>query len=363
MPVGVLLKTEAVGITREVEPVPAPAFAVMRGVEQPIDNALERRARVAVRSRKERRSLLRGRRQADQVVVHAPQQRPIFRPTIRLQLGRLQLGEDKPIDFIFRPLRILDRRRGRFCEWRKRPVLPIAVGDLHFAGRQLGVHQRLVVRRAGIDPRCDLLNHSRRQFLRLGRHERFLRVGNQLQQPAGVGLARHNRRPLAAALQERLACREIEVAARLFAAVTFHAMLLERLAHAVFEQFEASRHLLGVIGCHIGQRLAKRQRQDHGTCGSGKTNRHPRKLPPELGPDNRIPLRSPHDGFKSPHEPFSTLCNPSGRTAGDHRAGQRPSHRDGRAGHLARHCLHPHPQRQVGQGPHPRRQGRRRRQG
>ena len=40
MPVGVLLKAEAVRITREVEPVSAPAFAVMRGVEQSIDDTL-----------------------------------------------------------------------------------------------------------------------------------------------------------------------------------------------------------------------------------------------------------------------------------------------------------------------------------
>ena len=92
MPVGVLLEAETVRVTGEVEPVAPPAFAVVRRVEQAIDNALKRRTRIAIGHGKKRLRLLRGRRQADQVKVNTAQQRPVFRRAIWFQIGLLQFG-------------------------------------------------------------------------------------------------------------------------------------------------------------------------------------------------------------------------------------------------------------------------------
>ena len=89
-----------VGITQHVEPVPGIADAVLLAGEQPIDHLF-----VGIRGGIVEKCVLfgRGRRNADEIEIHAPQERAPIGGAGRFQPLRLMLRGQKSIDRIARP--------------------------------------------------------------------------------------------------------------------------------------------------------------------------------------------------------------------------------------------------------------------
>ena len=96
-----------VGVMRHVHPVSAPALAVMRRGQQPLDHASEGVGAVVA---DEIRDLLGSRRQADQVEAHASDERSPVRVRDRADAGGPVSGRDESIDRVGRPPGWIGRR-------------------------------------------------------------------------------------------------------------------------------------------------------------------------------------------------------------------------------------------------------------
>ena len=83
---------------------------------------------------------------------------------------------------------------------------------------------------------------------------RFLQMGNELVESAFARLTRHDHQPLLAPLQQTFAGGQVEFRARLFTAVTLHAVLLEYYAHIALEEGQPLGRVLGVFLRHFRRR-------------------------------------------------------------------------------------------------------------
>ena len=93
--IGEGIGTVGTGVPGHVQPVTAPAFAVMRRGEQTIHDPRERVRRLV---RHEGRYFLRCRRQTDQVISRPSDQGSFVRRLRRLHSSRFKLGQDKRIN-------------------------------------------------------------------------------------------------------------------------------------------------------------------------------------------------------------------------------------------------------------------------
>ena len=96
---------QRLGVAHQVEPVPGPAFAVVRRGEQPIDDLLVGAGRFVGQKGID---LGRRRRQADQVERHAAQQRALVGRRRRRQAGRFEPRQNESIDRRLDPSRVAD---------------------------------------------------------------------------------------------------------------------------------------------------------------------------------------------------------------------------------------------------------------
>ena len=219
-----MLEAVALGEAGQVEPVPAPALAVVRAGQQPIDELV---VGVGRRIGDERLDLLRRRRQADQVEVRAANQLAAIGGRVRRNALRFQPRQDEAIDRRAAPGFVLATvRQSGPCQRLERPELAVAVGHRFAVMRGGRVDQRLVVGaplsiQAG-DPR------DRRLGQLVGSSAAcaaLRRAGSAGRGRLSAGLADHDGRPLLAALEQPLAGREVELALGLLAAVAFEAVL------------------------------------------------------------------------------------------------------------------------------------------
>src|SRR5262249_54563526 len=108
--------TLAVGVARQIQPLPRPLLAVMRGLEQLIDEAL---VCLGPRVRQKSRGLFGCRWQSDQVQIHAAQQSSLRSFRRRLDTRAIELRENKGVDWIANPFlpphsrRLLATDRGK----------------------------------------------------------------------------------------------------------------------------------------------------------------------------------------------------------------------------------------------------------
>jgi len=116
--------TEPVAVAGHVQPVPAPAFAVMRGIQQSVDQAGPRVGTVVLL---ERPDLLGSRRQADQVECHTADQRAAVGGRCPVESRGFEPGEDKPVDVLPAPVGPLDGGLFRLAQG---PVGPVSGLDL-----------------------------------------------------------------------------------------------------------------------------------------------------------------------------------------------------------------------------------------
>ena len=185
------LETVALAEPGEVQPVAAPAFAVVRRAEEVVDHApVGGISRVG----HERRDLLRRGRQAGQVKIKSADQRPRIRRGAWTELFGIQPVEDERIDRVGDPIRLRDRRLvGALHRLERPPVVPAALGR--------GELKRVEgIRRAPLGPGCDpVVQHL---FLRLAKRliRRHVVAGHLFPKQTLARIPGHHRRAVFAAL-------------------------------------------------------------------------------------------------------------------------------------------------------------------
>ncbi len=194
-----------VGVAHQVQPVPAPALAEVRRRQQAV-----RHLRVGVRRIvvQERFDLGRRRRQPDQVVAHAPDQRPLVGGAGGRQVLRLQLGEDEGVDGVRRPCLVLDRRH---FDWADRlPGAVVALAPLQIEGRFFLGDDGVVGRHRGahLHPRGQVGDDRVGQLALLGHLHGGVLVVERLDDAALFGLTRLKQGAVVAALENARAAVE-----------------------------------------------------------------------------------------------------------------------------------------------------------
>ena len=184
-----------VGVPGHVEPVPAPPLAVGGRREEPVHHRRVGAGRVV---RQERGDLGRRRREPGQVERGAAEQRPPVGGRGRLELLRLQSGEDETVEVGPRPGGVGDGRGRRVGDRAEGPVVAAGGGDRRGAGGARVFGPRGAVR----DPlgqRGDLRGCE----LALRRHPQLAGVADGGEERPPVGLPGHDRRAALPALQQR----------------------------------------------------------------------------------------------------------------------------------------------------------------
>ncbi len=181
-----------IGIPRDVEPVSAPALAVMRRRQEPLDQAVVGiRGCIVI----EGRDLLGRWRQAGQVEGRAADQGLLAGRWRRREAPGFKVGKDEAVDRSPRPGGILHRRRGPFCDGLKCPVLQSRCAD--FGGLSCpapGLSWRAFrPGNAQLDPGGKVGDRLSGK-LRLGWHLDLRVMADRNDQRALLGLARHHHR-------------------------------------------------------------------------------------------------------------------------------------------------------------------------
>ena len=258
------LQAARVGVTRGVEPVTGPAFAVMRRGEQRVDlldidgfdvagrAAGAGRERVgergAVAGLDESFDLLGGGRKADEVVVDATQVGLVTGGGIRLQALLFELGEDERVDGILDPGLVLHFRHGVLLDGLVGPVFAGLAGETGELGGAAAGH-----RRTHLDPLLEDRDLVVRQLAAglLGRH-RELRIGvlDGLDQQGLLEVAGDDGRTFVAALVGAVAGVEDEAALRgvLLGGVALVATVDEDRADVLLEELESFLRRLRLVG-------------------------------------------------------------------------------------------------------------------
>ena len=237
-PVVVLLVAVALGEAGQVEPVPAPALAVVRAGEQFVDDLLEGvRRGVGDEMRRSAPASAAGRSDRNTRAGSAsacPPRRRWREPLL------LELREDEAIDRRPAPRLVLHRRRLRIRQRLKRPELPVLIRHLRACRASPFPPPAAFANGAPRSIHCgDFRDRRVRQFVRLLRHfqirvfvpDRLARAGSPPIFPA------RSRSPVSPSFSAVLARRQVEAALRpLLPAVAFHAMLREQLRHVAVEK-------------------------------------------------------------------------------------------------------------------------------
>ena len=205
----VFVEPVAIGITRDVEPVASPFFAVVRRSQQPIDDFAKGIGRLI--GDKVGDLLHRG-REAGQVVGRAANKRALGCGGGRAKLVCLELGENEKVEILPWPSAGLHLRQRRFAWLAERPKLPRLV-EVDPLGLGLGQAAFARVGRAHLDPLLEVGDDPLGQA-RLGRHHQFgVEVGDRPVEVALVRLAGDDREQAGlAATADRLAQVETQLA-------------------------------------------------------------------------------------------------------------------------------------------------------
>ena len=216
------LETVALSEPREIQPVPAPAFAVVRRAEEVVDHApIGGIGWVG----HERRDLLRRGWQAAQVKIKSANQRSRIRWGAWHELFGIQPIEDERIDRVGHPVLLRDRRlAGALHRLERPPVVPAALGR--------GELKRVEgIRRAPLGPGCDpVVQHL---FLRLAKRliRRHVVAGHLFPKQTLARFPGHHRRAVFAALGGAGLLRQVQLALEVGAVVTLETLPDEDRGH------------------------------------------------------------------------------------------------------------------------------------
>ena len=169
----VALVAVGLAVANQVEPVPAPFFAIMRAGEQAVDQALERAGRSVG---DERVDLVRGRRQPGEVICQPADQGRAIRGRGRLESLGFEPRQDERVNRRAAPVSPFDARNRGPAHRAKRPAVAPArawPGEC-LPGRSLArsaagaeVSRRIRrPRQALLDPAREHLDFARRQLAR-----------------------------------------------------------------------------------------------------------------------------------------------------------------------------------------------------
>ena len=248
--------TLGVGIAGDVEPVTAPAFAVARRGQQTVHQLL---VGVGVEVADERLDFFRRRRQADQVERNPADQGAAVGRLRWRQALLLHLGEDKGVDGILHPRRVLHGRRLRPSHWLERPVMLAGVVHGHFGS---GDGHAVRPRGAHLHPGRQYLYGRRRQRrTRRRRHLVFAVLANGVNEIAIVRIAGDDDGAGIGALEEGRFGVEAQSAALLVGAVAGHAIVGQHGADARLEELGG----VGVGG--VGGAARRQQGEGEPTAG------------------------------------------------------------------------------------------------
>ena len=195
--VHVELVPRGLGETHKIEPMPGPAFAVVRRIEQAVNDLLASARRIVSQEGID----LRGRRwQTDQIVSHTAEQRALVGLMRRREAVCFELGEDKPVHRVERPVSLAHLGRRCPLDRLKGPVLA-AFLEIKLLGdcRRAASHDAFGPRRSHFDPGRQIGDLGVGQ-LALGRHAQIgVLIADRLDEQALVRLAGHkSRSPVAA---------------------------------------------------------------------------------------------------------------------------------------------------------------------
>ena len=208
----VVFESGRVGISRDVEPEAAVAFAVMRRRQQRIDETLPRVGRAI---RNERIDFSRRRRQPEQIEIGAAHQRVAIGARRRFQRAFLTRLFKKAIDWMGEALVVDDWKR---CLYRQleRPIVSLLGRDRAVLqrgergrSRRPGIG-RCIPRRALIYPSLDRRDLVRGQRRALRRHRWLFEAGNAAIHAAAGRVAGNNVQSACAAPERALACPQVE---------------------------------------------------------------------------------------------------------------------------------------------------------
>src|SRR5687768_3814852 len=143
--------------------------------------------------------------QTRKVEIHPLDQRPRIGLHRRCELFPFELGQDKAIDPLPRPVLSPDRRSRRFNDWLKSPPSAPAF-DVRSSLGHLARRPTLIprIRRPHANPLLELLHLLRAQLL-LRRHLKvFITPRNCSEKPTPFWIPRHNNRPILPTLRDPL---------------------------------------------------------------------------------------------------------------------------------------------------------------
>ena len=223
-----------VGVTGHVQPVTAPALAIMGRGEQAIDQPGEGVGRCVT---DEMVHFLRRWRQAEQIERGSANQCAASGPRRGRKLGVFQPGQHEAVERRLAPSGVFHVRRRRQSHRLKRPMGASGILQPLQVAKHLGRFD--IRRRPGqphLDPSGQRLDFRLRQRL-VGRHLQVAHSTHGPNQQTLRRISRHSRCPAVSAGQQRPARIEPQIALLFLRPVTLQTTLSEQRADAVLEEF------------------------------------------------------------------------------------------------------------------------------
>ena len=271
----ILVVAGGVGVAGDVQPVPAPALAVQRGGEEPLDHSLVSLRRIVV---EKRRGFLRGRRYAGEVERGAAQPRQFRGRRRGSQSLLLELGQHEAVDRLDGPVGCGHRWQLRVRNRLECPIVPLLGGEP--ALLSLRDHRfplfRAGPRSAHPDPVVENLEIGRRE-LAAGRHLDSRVVVDDSEQAARSRVLGRDQRGFVSSLDEALDPGEIDVPALELGVVARLALGGQQRAHVLLEVLQRLGVGVGAEARDIEERV--RCEGPNRQAGGAVADRRHRGLP------------------------------------------------------------------------------------
>src|SRR5262245_47732657 len=252
------LVAAAVGVSRQVEPVPSPSLAVMRAGEQAInDLSVSRLGGVLQKLRR----LFWRRRQAREIEIDPAQQLAWRGRAIRAETVLFKLAQNENVNFIPYPAAVFHLRQGGADGFDERPELAVFFSNRISRlarGNCFGRHRGL--RRESVDPLRDHRGLGLAELVHPHRHRRLFFMCDQTIKPALLRVAGNDGRSARAAFQDRLLTAQVQPRTLDARAVAHHAVPLEDRRYLLFEEVRIRRGRASIMRHKSRADRAERQK-------------------------------------------------------------------------------------------------------
>src|SRR5215475_1949867 len=248
----------AVGVSRQVEPVPSPSLAVMRAGEQAInDFSVSRLGGVLQKLRR----LSWRRRQPRKIEIYPAQQLAGRGRAIRAESVLFKLAQNESVNFIAYPAAVFYLRQRGADRFDERPELAVFFSNRISRlarGNCFGRHRGL--RRETIDPLRDHRDLGFAELVHPHRHRRLFFMYDQTIKPALLRVAWNYGRSARSAFQDRLLTAQVQPRTLDARAVAHHAVPLENRRDLLFEKIRIRRGHASIMRHKSRADCAERQK-------------------------------------------------------------------------------------------------------